>query len=432
MNKRINIAAAIGISAFLATNLFLLFSDKSVIHKSVHVRDYERMTTADYHEKLPKESFVTPTDTYTVYVGSDDAIDSWLITEGDAVFAGDELALLNTENADNERDTWEAERTALYQQENQLDNLIDDLLAEKGKVNRGNNSSLNTGNSKVAETGDRTTIELDFGVDLNIDITQDGTYAQAIAAAEQELADVTRKLAVVDAQLAQNPSHPAILSPVDGVVAEVTRHGSTLAVDIYSSQKVLTTYAKDKEWKDVEMNDRVLLQGEGIDGIAEGTILSVSPVPTKNAPSLEAYKTLDGKEAKNPLAYYELRISTDADLYAIPFGNNVNATVITKEALDAASVNEQWLRGIDDEVTGTIIDTTGRAVKVPVTTPFTWNKRAVITEGIFQGDIVLDEALVRDFVQPPRIILRAPAYMPSKSEWRMHGWRNYVKHIIVP
>lgn len=432
MSKRINIAAAIGISAFLATNLFLLFSDKSVIHKSVYINEYERMTIADYHEKLPKESFVTPTDTYTVYVGSDDAIDSWLVTEGDAVFAGDELALLNTENADKERDTWEAERTALYQQENELNDLISDLLAEKAKSNKRNDSTLHSGNSKIAETGNRTTIELDFGVDLNIDVTQGGTYAQAVAAAEQELADVSRKLAVVNAQLDQSPSRPAILSPVDGIVADVTRRGSTLAVDIYSSQKVLTTYAKDKEWERVEMNDRVLLQGEGIEGIAEGTVISVSTVPTKNVPSLEAYKTLDEKQATNPLAYYEIRISTDADLYAIPFGNNVNAIVITKEALDAVAVNEEWLRGIDDELTGAIIETTGRAVKVPVSTPFTWNKRTVITEGIFQGDIVIDEALVRDFVQPPRIILPAPLYMPSKSEWRMHGWRNYVKHIIVP
>lgn len=432
MSKWINIATAIGISAFLATNLFLLFSEKSVIYKSVYIHDYDRMTIADYHEKLPKESFVTPTDTYTVYVGSDDAVESWLVTEGDSVFAGDELALLNTENANNERDTWEAERTALMQQENELNNLIGDLVAEKSKIKRGGNSSLNSGNSKVAETGERTTIELDFGVDLNIDVTQDGAYAQAVAAAEQELADVARKLAVVNAQLAQSPSRPAILSPVDGVVADVTRRGSTLAVDIYSSQKVLTTYAKDKEWEKVKMNDRVLLQGDGIEGMAEGTVLSVSTVPTKNVPSLEAYKTLDEEQATNPLAYYEIRISTDADLYAIPFGDNINAIVITKEALDAVSVKEEWLRGASEEMTGTIIDTTGRAVKVPVTTPFTWNKRAVITEGIFQGDIVIDEAIVRDFVLPPRIILRAPLYMPSKSEWRMHGWRNYVKHIIVP
>ena len=46
-------------------------------------------------------------ESYTVYVGSDNAVESWLVTEGDEVFAGHELALLNTERADGQRNTWE-------------------------------------------------------------------------------------------------------------------------------------------------------------------------------------------------------------------------------------------------------------------------------------------------------------------------------------
>ena len=65
----------------------------------------------------------------------------------------------------------------------------------------------------------------------------DGSYAQAIATAEQELAEIVRRIVVIEAELAQNPSRPAMISPVDGVVSNVTRLGSTQGIDIYSTQR---------------------------------------------------------------------------------------------------------------------------------------------------------------------------------------------------
>ena len=134
----------------------------------------------------------------------------------------------------------------------------------------------------MTETDGKTTIEFGLDVDFTVDVTQEGSYAQAIAAAEQQLTDIARQLVVVDAQLGQDSARPALISPVDGVVSNITRLGSTLAVDIYSTQKIVTTYAKDNEWKKIEVNDRVLLQADGIGGAEEGTVLSVSAIPTKN------------------------------------------------------------------------------------------------------------------------------------------------------
>ena len=218
---------------------------------------------------------------------------------------------------------------------------------------------------------------------------------------------------------------------MDGIVANVTRLGSTLAVDIFSTQKIVTTYVKDNEWQQFEVNDRVLLQADGISGAQEGTVLSISAVPTKEDASLEAYKKLDPVSATNPLAYYEVRISTAADLSKVPFGNNVNAVVITNEALDAVSVNEKWLRGLDDNVVGMIIDDSGKATKVPITTPFSWKTRAVVTEGLYLGDIVVNEADLREYIGTPKVILPMPTYTPTKAEWRAFGWRNYLRSIVI-
>ena len=88
MGKMRNIAVSIAVSAFLAANIYLLFSDKSVITKSVYVDRYERMTNSNFQEKIAKESFVAPEEIYTVYVGNEDTVDSWLVKEGDQVAVG--------------------------------------------------------------------------------------------------------------------------------------------------------------------------------------------------------------------------------------------------------------------------------------------------------------------------------------------------------
>ena len=44
-----------------------------------------------------------------------------------------------------------------------------------------------------------------MNVDVQVDVKQDGSFAQAISAAEQELAEIDRQLTVVEAQLSQRP-----------------------------------------------------------------------------------------------------------------------------------------------------------------------------------------------------------------------------------
>ena len=310
MNKFGNIAIAIVISSFLAVNFYLLFGEKSVISKSVYVSEYERMTLGDFNEEMKKEALVSPKEIFTVYTGSEDEVDSWLISEGDNVSVGDELALLKTERTDDERDLLEVEHEALLQQKADLLELIADLSSAQSGASSGSSSKVDR-EENVTEIDGKTTIELGLDVNFTVDVTQDGSYAQAIAAAKQQVTDIEHQLTVKEAQLAQNPSRTAMISPVEGIVSNVTRHGSNLSVDIFGSEKQVVTYAKDHEWQSIEVGDRVLLQGNGLEEVIEGEVLSVSTTPTKDNETIEAYKTLDSKKAVNPLAYYEVRISTE-------------------------------------------------------------------------------------------------------------------------
>ena len=109
MNKRVSITVAIIVSLFIAVNVHLLYSKKSTVSKSLYVHQYERMTPGHHDEEIPKEGLVTPEQIYTVYVGDDEVISSWLVKEGDPVQVGDEIALLQTERAESQLAAWTAE-----------------------------------------------------------------------------------------------------------------------------------------------------------------------------------------------------------------------------------------------------------------------------------------------------------------------------------
>lgn len=431
MSKYMNISIAFVVSSFLAINFYLVFSEKSVIPKSVYVNEYERMTIDDFSEKMSKEALISPAETYTVYAGSEEEVESWVITEGDTVNIGDELALLNTKRAEGEQELLQAEHNALLHQERELRTLLADLLTAQSNAQSISASTVDR-EENVTEIDGETIIELGLDINFAVGVTQEGSYAQAIAHIEQQLTDSTQKITVVEAQLAQNPASPALISPVEGIVSNVTRSGAKLAVDIVSSEKIAVTYAKDNEWQEIAEGDRVLLQGNGLDEAKEGHVQSVSEIPAKDNETSKAYKTLDPEQANNPLAYYEVQIVTENEFQSVPYGNNLNAIVITNEAKDAVSLNEEWLgRYKKESAKATIINQAGKAEGIIVTTPFVWKTRAVVTEGLTLGQIAIDSSTLRDYQDTTKVFLPIPSYMPTKNEWKSFGWKNYLDYMIT-
>lgn len=81
MNKYFVIGLSIAISAFLATNAILLFSEKSQVPKKVYISEYERTYTSTYTEKLPKESVTAPLGATEIFIQDTEAIEQWIINE---------------------------------------------------------------------------------------------------------------------------------------------------------------------------------------------------------------------------------------------------------------------------------------------------------------------------------------------------------------
>ncbi|MFC5604850.1 efflux RND transporter periplasmic adaptor subunit [Sporosarcina koreensis] len=422
MNKRLSITVAIIISLFIAVNVHLLYSKKSTVSQSLYVHKYERMTPGHYEEEIPKEGLLTPEDVFTVYVGDDETIDSWLVKEGDPVQVGDEIALLQTERAEKQLAAWKAEEEGLLEQQNAIESTIENLESDRSS-SRNNTSHVNT-----TETPGDSDVELT--VDVQVDVHQDGAFAQAIAEAERELSEIDRKLAVVQTQLAQDATRPALISPIDGTVSKVHKHGFTLAADIYSNMKLVTTYVQLEEWQKIEAGDPVRIQENSLETVIEGTVHSISEVPATDSRWSEAYEKLDPKERNNPLDLYEITIKPTEELNNLPFGANVNASIIVNEA-DAVSMKIHWLEAyVKDSAFAWKLDDHGRISKTAVKVPFITDNRAVIADGLTTGDVAIYDRNIDEYEQS-NAFLPFPLELPSKSDWRTFGWKNYVKYGFV-
>ena len=331
--------------------------------------------------------------------------------------------MLQTERAESQLAAWEAEEEGLLEQLGSIESAISSLESERRGA-QNNSSHVNT----TETPGDK---EVELTVDVQVDVHQDGAFAQAIAEAERELSEIARELAVVQTQLAQDATRPALISPVDGTVSKVDKHGFTLAADIYSDMKLVTTYVQLEEWQKIEAGDPVRIQENHLKTAIEGTVHSISEVPATDSKWREAYDKLDPKERDNPLELYEITIMPTEELYTLPFGANVNASIIVNEA-DAVSVKVQWLESyVGDSAVVWKLDEEGRAAKTGVTVPFMTNNRSVITEGLKTGDVAIDNRDIDETNNLSNVFLPLPLELPSKSDWRTFGWKNYVKYSFV-
>ncbi|GKV66246.1 MULTISPECIES: hypothetical protein [Sporosarcina] len=254
MMKSRNIIVAVLMTAFIALNSYLVFSEKSVIPKSFYVNGYERLAADDYTKELDKEGFIAPKDLHTVYLKEDQTIDSWLVNEGETVDFGTELASLKTDHIDQQRSQLNAERAALQNQVSTIRQTISDLEYEQKSSNgsRGNSDSYDSNDDKKVQVN----------IDVGVDVVGEGTFAQAIADAERDLAQVQRQIETLDSKIDELPTEAAMTSPVNGYVVKINRDSAS--VDIYSTDQTIVTYVLHNEWQDIEPGSFVTIQHEAI------------------------------------------------------------------------------------------------------------------------------------------------------------------------
>ena len=422
---------SIAVIAFLTANTLLMFGEKSILPKSVYVSDYEQAYARTYDTQLFKEALTAPQGTVEIYVQDHEALQQWMVGEGDSVTAGSELASLNEAESEEQRSVWETQKTALEGQRTEVQSSLT-ALQQARAAQGGPVSQDATDNSEITNEDDET-IKFDVNVSVGVAVPQDGSYAAGIAQAEQQLASIESQLAVLEAQLSQSLANPSVISPVDGIVSKINRDTEPLSIEIYSNEKIFLSYVLADEWPLVEVEDQVEIEGEGIEGIAAGTVLNVSEMPAEESKWLEAYHQLDPKEQNNPMAYYEIRIAADAPIESpMPFGSNVNTAITLETAEDAVALPTAWLFNYDGAEGKThTLNINGRPDVLSVTTNFEVGGKAVLSEGPEAGILVLNEDKLQNFTSPPKVFMPFPDRQPNFDYAKNTNWRAYVEYVLA-
>lgn len=237
---------------------------------------------------------------------------------------------------------------------------------------------------------------------------------------------------VVESQLEQNTTSPALVSPTEGVVARIMNESDQPKIVIYSNEQVIETYAEDEEWSRLAISDPAVLDVNGTEGTVEGAVESVDKVPAVENEFLAAYKALADKKVTNPLAYYKVHLSTNGEVIPAPFGTHVNTVITTNTAQNAAAVRSKWLTKVGtEEAFAWRLDEKGYAKTTKLATQFEHLDRTVVTEGLAKGDVVVYNKSIRDQESAPSVFFPMPTYMPEKAEWKAFGWRNYFKVLLL-
>lgn len=251
-----NLIVAILVTAFISLNMVLMYSHKSVIPKKLYVSEYERLDIADYKEELDKEGFIAPKGLHTVYMKKDQKMDSWLVREGESVEVGTELASLRLEHIEAQRTQMNAELVALQNKSSSISQTISDLEYEQAI------SGGTRGSNDYYDSNDANSVRVNLNVD--IEVVGEATFAQAIADATRDLADVQREIETVESKIAELPTESAMTSPVSGYVEKINRNQVNPSIDIYSTDQLVVTYVLDDEWPSVKTGNFVTIQHDAI------------------------------------------------------------------------------------------------------------------------------------------------------------------------
>lgn len=412
MKKWFILLFSLVISLFIAVNSYLVFSEESPVAKTKIVKQSFIAQEEDIRQEIEKPSYLAPREIVTLYVNDEEAIEQWLIQEGDTIQAGDELVLLETERIDGQVDAWVAEQSALQTQRERIEDTV--AMLESERSNADSEESLNSSLSQLEE---------ELNLEFNVKMDQRGSYAQAIAEAERELASIDRQLNMLDYQIDQSYVRPAIISPISGVVARVDRHSDRPTIDIYSETADLVTYVTEEEWEDLMLGNDVLITYDEFEERGEGTLDRLDTIPAQASSTLELFeKAFDDEQMQN---LYEVRVDPLGTVEQQLYGKRYDIALIGQEAVDSVVVPLDYIeRETKNEGIVYVLNEEGIPTKQAITIDFILEDEA-ITMSLAEGDVVLREAL-----DLTRVALPLKMTWPERQAWKTFGWKNYVKYFV--
>ncbi|XKH50412.1 hypothetical protein LG275_12505 [Chryseomicrobium palamuruense] len=423
MNKLITIVFASALSAFIASNILLVFKEDSEIARKYYIDEYARVSESDYKRELEKEAVTAPATTFTIRLSKEE-IQDVLIKVNDPVQSGEILATYNSTDMNQKNAEWEAMERAYQTEVQELQTLMTSLNIAK---NSSDSTSSNSGRSSSSSSTTDNVIDVEVDLIVNVDLQDESTYDAAISEIEQKMAEIQRELTIVQAQLSYNAETPQFVSPIDGVVEEVREFENDLVIDIVPEDQILVTFVEEKHWHEIEAAQPVQAYSTHLAKSYAAQVAGKGTMPVTD----NRWKEIHGQFEQHPdLPLYEIQVTPAEPLEGLPFGANVNTIITIDQATGAMRLRDDWTITRNKEYAEIYsISTEGKIGRIPVAIAFDMpeTQSVIVDDGLVNGQIVLDDTFRRNNA---RTFFPQPLELPSWATVKALGWKDYMAFLI--
>ena len=400
------------IALLVGVNAYFVFKDDSKVARSYFVDEFQRATVGDRVETVKKDAIVAPAETYTISADAK-SLAAVNVKRGQDIKATDLLATYKTEEVDDELTKLEAERDAYETELRDLESALSQIESEfDDKANP--KSSINT--DQVSDK---------LNVTVKLELAQQNSPSTAAAILNRHIAETTRQIAVMDAQIEQIQSRQGVISPVDGVISNITDEAGTVTFEIFSTDKAMLAYLSEEEWQKVAAGQTVQFELQHFKDELSGVVLEKQMIAT-NDDTTWANELAKSVKLPKP-TNYEVMLQQDDILENIPFSTVGQASIVVNEAFDAFKVKSSWVKKVKGAKSVYIIDEDGKIRLEEIEVAFTAKDSTIFTSTIDESTPILAN-------ENRNILARTFCSMPVKKiEWQHFkeiGWKDYVKYII--
>lgn len=397
--KMKHIIIAITLSAFFAVNAYLIYGPKNTVPSITLTPPLEKSVGQLVTEEVEKPLTIASAETLLVQLNAEDAVERWNIQEGDHVTFGEELVTLQTSRVNGQVEQWAAEREALQEERDTVDATLGQLLIE-----RDNASSQESNRIDQSLPEDYTQ-----QIEVNLLVDQYGSFAVAIAEVDRELAKIDRQIRMLDYLMNETNESAAVISPIDGIVKAIHLDYTHPTIEIISNEQVLTSYVNSDEWKKIDSGSTVRVR-QAAEEPEEVQVLTKAPLPVQ----------LDEGEG--------YRFTTTLPVFETPrpFGEELSGSLVLNEAAHAFAVPNDQVQADDEKLRVLVLNQEGIVEWRTVLSAFQKPGQMVITEGLYDGDILVPGGVAGD-----RVATRYHYTKPTKSLMKQFGKRNIVKSLLL-
>lgn len=315
----------------IAGNAYVLFEKDSAIERNYYIDEYKQVFSKNNEERIAKKAILAPLETYTVAADAE-ALSSISVKRGQEIMMNEELAIYKNDAQEKQQSLLESEIDAYSYELTELENVLDDL------ENEAYDSSSPTSYIDSSQVSD------ELNVSIKLELQQQTSIEGAIALITSNIAETERQLDILSARSMQIELNRAEISPIEGVVADISQENGTVTFTIYSNEKLLRTYVTENEWTQLQVSQMAELELKDRDEPVDATVVMKQSIMA-NGNSI--WEQEFEKSAKLPdSTYYELELTPSEMLTELPFATMVDTSIIVNEAPNSYRVKKAWLKEV--------------------------------------------------------------------------------------